>query len=68
MALNEHDNTRQYTKYKRHVNESNERVDASTVNALQEDLNIQQKETNEVKDKAFEERQKYFDAISDSGI
>ena len=56
MALNEHDNTRQYTKYKRHVNESNERVDASTVNALQEDLNIQQKETNEVKDKAFEER------------
>jgi hypothetical protein len=56
MALNEHNNTRQYTKYKRHVNESSERVDAGTVNTLQEDLNIQQQETNQVKDTAFEER------------
>ena len=56
MALNEFDNKRQYTKYKRHVNESSERVDASTVNTLQEDLNVQQQETNQVKDTAFEER------------
>lgn len=56
MALNEFDNKRQYTKYKRHVNESNERVDAKTVNKLQEDLNTQQQETNTVKDTAFEER------------
>lgn len=56
MALNEFDNKRQYTKYKRHVNESKERVDATTVNKIQEDLNVQQKETNEVKDNAFEER------------
>ena len=56
MALNDHNSTRQYTKYKRHVNESHERVDASTVNTLQDDLNVQQKETNEVKDTAFEER------------
>lgn len=56
MALNEYDNKRQYTKYKRHVNESNERVNAHTVNQLQEDLNTQQQETNAVKDTAFEER------------
>ena len=56
MALNEFDNKRQYTKYKRHVNESQERVDAATVNQLQDDLNVQQQETNEVKDTAFEER------------
>lgn len=56
MALNEYDNKRQYTKYKRHVNESNERVNANTVNKLQDDLNVQQQETNTVKDTAFEER------------
>lgn len=56
MALNEYDTKRQYTKYKRHVNDSNERVDASTVNTLQTDLNVQQMETNAVKDTAFEER------------
>ena len=56
MALGDYDNKRQYTKYKRHVNESHERVDAGTVNALQDDLNVQQKDTNEVKDTAFEER------------
>ena len=56
MALNEFDNKRQYTKYKRHVNESKERVNAETVNQLQSDLNAQQQETNEVKDNAFEER------------
>lgn len=56
MALNDHNSTRQYTKYKRHVNESQERVDAGTVNQLQDDLNVQQQETNTVKDTAFEER------------
>lgn len=56
MPLNEHSNTRQYTRYKRHVNESHERVNADTVNKLQSDLNIQQEDTNLVKDKAFEER------------
>lgn len=56
MALNEYDNKRQYTKYKRHVNDSQERVDAATVNQLQSDINVQQQTTNEIKDTAFEER------------
>ena len=56
MALNEFDNKRQYTKYKRHVNESLERVNAETVNQLQNDLTLQQQDTNTVKDNAFEER------------
>lgn len=56
MALNEYNNKRQYTKYKRHVNDSQERIDAATVNQLQQDLNVQQQETNDVKDTAFEER------------
>lgn len=56
MALNDYDSKRQYTKYKRHVNDSNERIDASTVNKIQEDINTQQIETNTVKDTAFEER------------
>ena len=56
MALNENNNKRQYTQYKRHVNESSERVNAQTVNSLQSDINATQIETNDVKDKAFEER------------
>lgn len=56
MALNEFDNKRQYTRYKRHVNESSERVNAETVNQLQSDLSVQQQETNTLKDTAFEER------------
>lgn len=56
MALNEFDTKRQYTKYKRHVNDSNERVDAQTVNKIQDDINTQQQNTNTVKDTAFEER------------
>lgn len=56
MALNEFDNKRHYTKYKRHVNESHERVNAATVNQLQNDLAAQQQTTNEVKDITFEER------------
>ena len=56
MALQDYNTNRQYTKYKRHVNESHERVNADTVNTLQSDLNTQQQETNTVKDTAFEER------------
>lgn len=56
MALGDLDNKRQYTKYKRHVNESHERVDAKTINKIQEDINTQQQETNAVKDTTFEER------------
>lgn len=56
MALNDYDNTRQYTKYKRHVNDSHERIDANTVNKIQEDINQHQVDTNNIKDKAFEER------------
>ena len=56
MALNDFDNKRHYTKYKRHVNESHERVNADTVNQLQNDLAAQQQATNEVKDITFEER------------
>lgn len=56
MALQDYDNKRQYTKYKRHVNESHEKVNANTVNTIQKDLSTQQQETNAVKDNAFEER------------
>ena len=56
MALNEHDSTRQYTKYKRHVNESNERINANTINTIQENINVQQQDNNDIKDTAFEER------------
>ena len=56
MALTDNDPKKQYTKYKRHVNESNERISADTVNTIQEDVNEQQIETNKIKDKAFEER------------
>ena len=56
MPLQDYDKTRQYTKYKRHVNDSNEKVNAGTVNKIQSDINEQQHETNLVKDTAFEER------------
>ena len=56
MALYENNNKRQYTQYKRHVNDSSEKVDAKTVNALQKDINVIQKEDADIKDKAFEER------------
>ena len=56
MPLQDYDKTRQYTKYKRHVDNSNEKVNASTVNKIQSDINEQQHETNLVKDTAFEER------------
>ena len=56
MPLQDYDKTRQYTKYKRHVDDSNEKVNAGTVNKIQLDINEQQHETNLVKDTAFEER------------
>lgn len=56
MPLQDYDKNRQYTKYKRHVNDANERVNAETVNKIQADVNTQQHETNLVKDTAFEER------------
>ena len=56
MSLQDYNKTRQYTKYKRHVDDSNEKVNAGTVNKIQSDINEQQHETNLVKDTAFEER------------
>ena len=56
MPLQDYDKNRQYTKYKRHVDDSNEKVNAGTVNKIQSDINEQQHETNLVKDTAFEER------------
>ena len=56
MPLQDYDKTRQYTKYRRHVDDSNEKVNAGTVNKIQSDINEQQHETNLVKDTAFEER------------
>ena len=56
MAMNEMDTTRRYTKYKRHVNDSTERIDAQDVNQIQENINEHQKDTNIIKDTAFQER------------
>lgn len=56
MPMNDYNEKRQYTKYKRHVNNAHEIVSANVVNKLQDDLNTQQVETNKVKDTAFEER------------
>ena len=56
MAMNEIDTTRRYTKYKRHVNDSTERIDAQDVNQIQENINEHQEDTNIIKDTAFQER------------
>ena len=56
MAMNEMDTTRRYTKYKRHVNDSTERIDAKDVNQIQENINEHQEDTNIIKDTAFQER------------
>ena len=56
MALNENNNKRQYTQYKRHVNESGERINAQTINKIQQDVNDIQIQDSNIKDKAFEER------------
>ena len=56
MALNQFDNNRNYTKYKRHVDESKERISATTVNQIQKGVTDNQLEINRVKDTAFSER------------
>ena len=56
MAMNEMDTTRRYTKYKRHVNDSTERIDAQDVNQIQENINEHQEDTNIIKETAFQER------------
>lgn len=56
MALNDVSTQRQYTKYKRHVNDSGERINATDINKIQSDVTASQKETNVLKDTAFEER------------
>jgi hypothetical protein len=56
MAINETNTTRRYTKYKRHVNDSTERIDAKDVNLLQQNINEHQEDTNVLKDTAFQER------------
>ena len=56
MAMNEMDTTRRYTKYKRHVNDSTERIDAQDGNQIQENINEHQEDTNIIKDTAFQER------------
>lgn len=56
MAMQDMDANRRYTKYKRHVDESNERIQAETVNTIQSDIETSQVDSNEIKDTAFEER------------
>lgn len=56
MAINEVNTTRRYTKYKRHVNDSTERIDAKDVNQIQQNINEYQEDTNILKDTAFQER------------
>ena len=56
MALNEYENKKQYTKFKRHVDDSKERIKAESINKLQEGIAEQQVESNKIKDRAFEER------------
>ena len=56
MAFNENNNKRQYTQYKRHVNDSSEKINAQTINKIQSDVNEIQRQDTDIKDKAFEER------------
>lgn len=56
MAMNETPNKRQYTSYKRHTDESHERVNATAVNNIQKDINSTQEDTIQLKDRLFEER------------
>lgn len=56
MGLNDLDTTRRYTKYKRHVNDSSERIDAKDINQIQQNINEYQEDTNIIKDTAFQER------------
>lgn len=56
MTMKDIDTTRRYTKYKRHVNDSTERIDAQNVNKIQETINEHEVDTNVIKDTAFQER------------
>lgn len=56
MAFNDFENTKQYTKYKRHVDDSKERIKAESINKIQQDISEQQYQSNKIKDRAFEER------------
>lgn len=56
MALNDYENKKQYTKFKRHVDDSKERINAESINKIQEGISEQQIETNKIKNRAFEER------------
>ncbi len=56
MALNDYENKKQYTKFKRHVDDSKERINAESINKIQEGISEQQVETNKIKNRAFEER------------
>ena len=56
MGFNNIDTTRRYTKYKRHINDSSERIDAKDVNTIQQNINEHQEDTNIIKDTAFQER------------
>ena len=56
MALNDYENKKKYTKFKRHVDDSKERINAESINKIQEGISEQQVETNKIKNRAFEER------------
>lgn len=56
MAIQDMDNKRRYTQYKRHVNESHERINADTVNTIQKDIQYAQEDRHIIKDQAFQER------------
>lgn len=56
MSINETNTIRRYTKYKRHVNDASERINANDINQIQKDINEHQKDTNIIKDEAFQER------------
>lgn len=49
-------NKRQYTKFKRHVNHSGERVDARDINKIQQAQNESEIALNDIRDTQFEER------------
>lgn len=56
MALDDFEPHRRYTKYKRHVDESKERISAEDINKIQRDVNNSQFDINTMKDYAFTER------------
>lgn len=56
MPMQDMDSKRQYTKYKRHVNDSSERIQAETINTIQKDTAEAQVDRSIIKDTAFQER------------